>query len=450
MEEINIEKEEVAKETTEEITPSDLFEINLDKFLDELSALNDTLPTQMMLLDLKQDQLFKQLEKIAVIKEDVNEVGKPIIRYQVTDDGLDKFPKIHKHLKRTEIAQKILPRNFIVSIISQYDAFLGETVRVLYDINPNLIRSSEKEIQIEDLFKYESIDELKYHIVDKEVDSLLREEHLEQFKVLERRITKVFDKEFTLTKGLPVLKEFIELTQRRNLFVHTNGLTTRQYVEIKKKWKFKTECDSSLNQELLANAEYCNRAYEILYEIAVKLTHVLWRKFLPDFIEQADTNLNQTLFDLLNDNKYQLAVTIANFGTDVIKHYSSEQVRKFIIINKAIAYKMIDEEEECQNVIQKEDWSIGNEFKLAKAVLENDYETAKKIMLKVGPEDELISKKAYKEWPLFKKFRKTDEFKNTFFELFNEKFSLEEIQDKENVEKSKNRQPENEDEDEEK
>jgi len=449
MEENSTGKKIKEEESTQEITPSDLFALNLDRFLDELSALNDTLPTQMMLLDMKHDKLIERLEKIADAKEeDVDEDGKEIVRYQVTDNGLEKFSIIHKHLNRTEIAQRILPRNFIVSIVSQYDAFLGESVRVLYDINPNLIRSSEKELQIEDLFKYKSIDELKYHIVDKEVDSLLREEHFEQFKILERRITKVFNKEFTLTKGLPVLKEFIELTQRRNLFVHTNGMTTRQYVEIKKKWKFKTECDSSLNQELLANPDYCYGAYEILYEIAVKLTHVLWRKFLPENREQADGNLNQIIFDLLNDNKYQLALTIADFGTDVIKHYSSEQVRKFIIINKAIAYKMLDKDDECKKVIAKEDWSIGNEFKLAKAVLEDNYKNAIKIMLKVGANDELINKKAYKEWPLFGKFRKTKEFKHTYFELFNEKFSLEEIQDKESVEKSKKSRSENKEEEE--
>lgn len=343
----------MSKETeeTQEATHSDLFALNLDRFLEELSALNDTLPIQLMMLSIKHKELIKILERISTATEEVDEEGKEVIKYKVSSENLDEFPKIHKHLNRTDIAQKILPRNFIVSIVSQYDAFLGELVRTLYQVNPNIIRSSEKEIKTEDLFNYESIEELKNHIVDKEVDSLLREEHLEQLKILERKISIVTGKDFTLTSDLPVLPFFVELTQRRNLFVHTNGLITRQYLEVKNKWKFKTECKGDINEELTASPEYCEKAYEVLFEMAVKLTHVLWRKFAPLEREEADENLNQIIYELLIDNSYNLAIEIANFGTDVIKKFSSEQTRKFVIINKAIAYKMQGKDDECKKVI---------------------------------------------------------------------------------------------------
>lgn len=430
-------EEKKEQDEIREATFSDLFEMNLDQFLDELSALNDTLPTQIMLLSLKHKQLIEKLEKISSTTEEKDEEGVEFVRYKVTSDELDEFPKIHKHLNRTDIARKILPRNFIVSIVSQYDAFLGNLVRVLYEINPNIIRSSEKEINVEDLFNYETIEELKEHIIEKEVDSLLREEHYEQFKILERRISKVTDKNFTLTSNLPVLPKFIELTQRRNLFVHTNGQTTRQYIESKKKWKFKSECNGDINEELKASSEYCTEAFEVLYEISLKLTHVLWRKFVPEEREEADEHLNQVIYDLLIDNKYKLAITFSDFATDVIRKFSTEQLRKFIIINKAIALKMQKKHKECKKVIENEDWSIGNEFKLAKLVLEDKYEEAKKLMLKIGPNDELVNKKNYETWPLFKLFRKTEEFKSGYLELFGEEFTLEEIQNKKELEKDK-------------
>jgi len=422
------------KEEIREATQSELFEYNLDRFLEELSALNDTLPIQLFLLDFKHKQLIEKLEKISTQEEGEDEEGIKFTSYKVGSDNIEEFPKIHKHLNRSEIAKKIIPRNFIVSIISQYDAFLGDLMRALYEINPNIIRSSEKEINAEDLFTYETIDELKSHIIDKEVDTLLRESHYEQLLILEKKISTVADKKFTLTTNLPVLSSFIELTQRRNLFVHTNGSSTKQYLEISKKWKFKTECDS-VNQELKANPEYCQKAYSILYEMSVKLTHVLWRKFVPLEREEADGHLNQIIYDLLIDNKYELAIEFANFFTDVIKKFSSEQFRKFVIVNKAIAYKMLNKEKECKQVIKSEDWSIGNEFKLAKLILEDSFVEAKKLMIKIGDNDEVVNKKAYENWPLFEKFRLTEEFKSTYLELFKEEFTLEEIQEKNKEEK---------------
>ncbi|WP_066225061.1 hypothetical protein [Formosa haliotis] len=430
-------EEKKEQEEIREATYSDLLEINLDQFLEELSALNDTLPTQLTLLSFRHKNLIEKLEKISTTTEEKDENGEEFVRYKLNSEHADEFSKIHKHLSRTDIARKILPRNYIVSIISQYDAFLGNLVKTLYEINPNIIRSSEKELNVEDLFNYESIDELKEHIVDKEVDSLLREEHYEQFKILEKRISIVTGKDFTLTTNLPVLSKFIELTQRRNLFVHTNGQTTRQYLESKRKWKFNSECNGELNEELKADGKYCDEAFEILYEISVKLTHVLWRKFVPQEREQADEHLNQVIFDLLNNNKYSLVIIIANFATDVIKTFSSEQLRKFIIINKAIAFKLLGKEKECKNVLKKEDWSIGNEFKLAKLVLEENYDDAGKLMIKIGTNDELVNQKAYNKWPLFKLFRKTEQFKASYFELFNEEFALEELQSKKDLEKDK-------------
>lgn len=423
-------EENVNFDSITNIMPYEQLAMNLERFLDEITALNDILPFQMKFVTLKHSKYLEELETISIKTDEVDDQGKEFTRYKIKIEDSEKFPKLHKQLNRLDIATKILPRNFIVSIVSQYDAFLGDLMRVLYKINTNIIRSSEKLILAEDLFKFKDITELKEHIVDKEIDSLLREEHYEQLKIIEKKVASVFGKEFTLTTNLSILPSFIELTQRRNLFVHTNGLASRQYIESSKKWKFEKTKTISINDELFASREYCNNAFEILYEISLKLTHVLWRKFIPEERLNADKHLNQIIYDLLLDNKYNLAITISNFATEVIKKFSSEQLRKFIVINKALAYKMLNKDQECQLIIKNEDWSIGSEFKLAKLILEDNFQDAIFIMRKIGNNDELVDKEAYKAWPLFYKFRKEEIFKQTYMEIFGEEFTLEEIQNK--------------------
>ena len=39
-----------------------------------------------------------------------------------------------------------------------------------------------------------------------------------------------------MTNNLPSFKDFIEISERRNLFVHTGGIVSEQYIEVCKKY----------------------------------------------------------------------------------------------------------------------------------------------------------------------------------------------------------------------
>lgn len=72
-------------------------------------------------------------------------------------------------------------------------------------------------------------------------------------------------------------------------------------------------------------------------------------------------------------------------------------------------------------VLDKQDWSATNDkFKLATSVLKVDYVTAIEFMKSIGSTNEHLNKDAYREWPLFRQFRKTVEFKRAYLEIFGE------------------------------
>jgi hypothetical protein len=81
------------------------------------------------------------------------------------------------------------------------------------------------------------------------------------------------------------------------------------------------------------------------------------------------------------------------------------------------------DEQGARNIITSEDWSdASDEFKLAEAVLLNDFDKAATIMKKIGP-DGYPSKSYYRDWPLFKEFRQSEEFLKTFEEIFGEPYN---------------------------
>lgn len=82
-----------------------------------------------------------------------------------------------------------------------------------------------------------------------------------------------------LREGLEVWAKFIEITERRNLFVHCDGIVSKQYLEVCNKHGFDFSKPLSVGEKLDVVPDYFESAYECLFEVGVKLGHVLWRKF---------------------------------------------------------------------------------------------------------------------------------------------------------------------------
>jgi hypothetical protein len=73
------------------------------------------------------------------------------------------------------IATYIVPQSFVVSMVSQYDAFLAASIKHLFLLKPEKIRSAEKTISVEELVRFDSIGEvLRELIIEDEVDEILR------------------------------------------------------------------------------------------------------------------------------------------------------------------------------------------------------------------------------------------------------------------------------------
>ena len=142
------------------------------------------------------------------------------------------------------------------------------------------------------MLTYESIDEAKQRIIEKEVETVLRENHTTQFVWLEKKLNT------TLRKDLPAFKNFIEITERRNLFVHNNGEVSCQYIRICKDNDI-LNSEVKLGKQLSSDPAYITKCYNTLFEIGIKLGHVIWRKIVPSDRTKADEYLNNICFDLL-------------------------------------------------------------------------------------------------------------------------------------------------------
>jgi hypothetical protein len=389
---------------------------NLQTFLSHLDSINDTLPMTLLLLQPHQKKAVNKFQEFVKtnVKEIEDENGEKSV--SMNYEELKIFEQLSKNSLISQLASKIIPQSLFVSLISQYDAFLNRLLKILFNIRPEYINNSERELTFSQLVEFDSIDSAREYIIEKEVECVLRKSHSEHFDYLEKKLG------IPLRKNLPIWQTFIEITERRNLYVHCDGIVSSQYLKVCKDNKCNID-EIELNQILYVEPKYFEDAYKCLYELATKLTHTIWRKLIKEDMKDADRKLNDICYDLINTKDFELADILLDFACKQDYHFNDSSKNVFIV-NKALSQYLQDKKENAKEIIESKDWSASSDdFKLAHLILTDSKEDSYELMKKIGKNGE-VDKENYKTWPLFSHLRKEEKFKDTFKEVFGEEYSV--------------------------
>jgi hypothetical protein len=266
---------------------------------------------------------------------------------------------------------------------------------------------------------HRSFKQAKEHLIDKEVEDLLRENHSKHFLWLEKKLN------MPLRKGLDVWSDFIEVTERRNLFVHSDGVVSRQYLNVCGEHGVVFEKKPKVGERLGVGPDYFTKACRTILEIGIKLGHVLWRKLVPSEVSEADAQFNLTCVDLIERKKYNVVEKLLLFASSEFARRSSEENKLYCKFNLAQTYKWQGKNQDCKKILSSiEVANLSHKYQLADAVLKDDFEQAAQIMKQAGKKGE-IQALHYHRWPLFKEFRKTQLFSKTYADVFGEPFRIE-------------------------
>ena len=205
----------------------------------------------------------------------------------------EDFTSFRRHLKdavSSFLAVRDVPRMFLCSLVHHYDAYLGRLLRVAFLVKPELLNASQRHLSFTELVALSSVDAAREYVIEKEVETVIRDSHASQFDWMEARFG------LSLRKDLLAWPLFIEITERRNLFVHCDGIVSSQYLSVCRKHGVNLPAGMKVGDELGATPDYFSQAVECVLEVGVKLGHVLWRKLKPDQLQEADQQLHLTTF----------------------------------------------------------------------------------------------------------------------------------------------------------
>lgn len=387
---------------------------NLENFIESINCLRETYGYSVEMLEKQREKANKVhaafISKF-VTKEKEGSICVPI-------EKIRQFESVKKTYHRAEKAFSLIPPTYIVSLISIYDSFYAGLVRSVYQLKPGILCNCEKAFLYRDLQNFEVLSEVKACIIDDTIEGLLRDSHTKQIDWLE----KVLD--IKTLKQFEGWGNFIELTERRNLFVHSDGIVSSQYLSECSKWNVSVG-DLSLGAKLSVDRDYFNAAYKLLYAMAIKLSVILINKLYVEAFKKdeavRDTLIINSVYELICDELYDVAIDVSQFALgSVFKRNAIDRI--YIVLNLAQSYKWSGQQDKCLQLLQSEDTTTWKyELIIIKLTLEERYDEVYDKMKSQGNNGEILKKECYREWPIFKLIRQEEEFALVFEEIFSEK-----------------------------
>lgn len=321
-------------------------------------------------------------------------------------------------LYRSRLPQ-VVEQSLFVNLFSEYDFFFGTILRELYRRRPDLLASLSKQISFDELIKFENIDAIKNSVLEAEIDSIRRESYVEQFSILNKKF------------GLPLTKfqewpDFVEAGQRRNLLVHCGGYVSDQYLQVCSAAGVRFESIPKVGDRLSIGQAYFEKSAGLISRVGFMLVHTLWRKVLPSECKDANEHINDQIYSLLREKRWQSSAELGNFSlSDPMLSGATDVQKRIRLINTAIALKNLKKTDEMKKIITSVDWSASvRDFRLAVCVINDEIDEAISMMKQIGKKGEMIHEIAYHQWPLFNSFREDQRFHQAYEEIYGYPFFL--------------------------
>jgi hypothetical protein len=227
-----------------------------------------------------------------------------------------------------------------------------------------------------------------------------------------------------LTRYLDIWPDFIEVCERRNLFTHTGGVISEQYMKTCKEHACNLE-NRATGQNISITPTYYEHAVAIILEFGMKLVQVIWRKLVPGEVDLAAEKLNGFSYRLITQRKYRLAATMLKFGLHEMKKHGPEAIRKMMVVNYANAEKLGGNVELSRKILDTEDWSASTDnYRICVAAVKDDVEMVISLMSRVV-ETTTMTISSFREWPVFETVRSDPKFIEAFERGFGQKLLAE-------------------------
>jgi hypothetical protein len=335
------------------------------------------------------------------------------VKNRLEDDNsvIDRVLRLAQKVSRTPPQSgAILRRGTLLTAVSHLEVVLARLIHTYYKKYPHALDASKRKLSLADLREIGSIDAAEDYLLNKRIDSLLRKGLPAVLLFFTNRLKidlKFFD-EFK--------PRIMETLQRRHLLVHNGGLVNQQYLDRVPEDLLK-EYALKLGDQISISDQYLRRAIDRIHLTGVILIQQCWRNWSRKELETADADLNTHTYHSIVEERYKLAQHFGEYAQQLTSLKNAAKMNA--LLNLAQAYKWAGENDKCNAVIEKNDWSgCGLAYKLAILAIKDDVQGFVGLLPLAAAANE-IDLGHYQEWPIFKKMREVAEVRQIASKVWN-------------------------------
>lgn len=353
--------------------------------------------------DINIDDIVKNINDDKTFRENIIKASNDPIHSREIIEHFKRFSR------QPPIQGPLIRRGALIILVSFFESLLSDLIQNYYKLYPNAMPSEDRNISLADLRTFGSIEKAEEYLILRETENVFRkglEDQLEYFNKRMKINISCIDK---------YKDDLVEISQRRNIFVHNNGTINHIYMskvsdKLSKKYKAKE------GENISISSDYLNRTINIMYFSGIVINYICWRKWKKEDSNLANELLMTYLYEALVEKNHNLVIMLSDFAINI--PIESEQNRRMVIINHSIALKELGLSEEMHNLLNQYDWSSCSlVFHLALYLLKDDSENFYNILPRCIASKE-VTIENMTSWPLFRSMRKNTEFINIISGLF--------------------------------
>ncbi|MFH1508867.1 MAG: hypothetical protein ABIE68_01765 [bacterium] len=351
--------------------------------------------------DLKRlKEMKKRISKLCSKKYKIKKEEGSVSLLTSDYNAYKEIEKTEKDMNLMTIGRKFIIHSTLMNLISVYEKLLVDLIYYINGINKEIFISelSNHEITIKDLDGANNVEEIRYNIVSLYINDLLRNDKIEIVDILMEKssLSAEYWNEYKIN--------LIEVKERRNIFVHNDGMVNKEYLDkVDKKLikKHKAEIGKRLN----TTTDYISDSLDLFEATGVYIAAKIWKKFDNNNTDRSLYLTSKIIYQRLLENRNFVAEHLAEF---VMRDDGSEAIIKDMgQLNYWLAKKQDGKYSKIKDDVMKMDYSDkGRKLQLGLLALQKKKEEFF-LLLSDAIKKKDISMEQYMEFPIFKDMRRT-------------------------------------------
>lgn len=343
----------------------------------------------------------------ASLNFEVKDGGKEgkVLRVAGNREALKEFHKSIGAILKTDNSVQHLHRSSLISLVSLVESFLSQLLHAFFHKHPSALNANEKQFTFEELSRFSDLNDARAYLVSWKIENLLRGSYEDWIEYFKKQM------KLDLTIAAKHHEYLVESFQRRNLFVHNDGVVNKIYLLKVSKSLSESEM---LNKKLGVSKSYLFSAIDRFESSFLQLAFELWAK-CEKTSEKRPQIIIHSVYDALQNKRWHVATELAEV---VEKDKAATEIDILMAkINSWIARKYFEDKNKVLEEVKAFDVSAKDDlFKLAKYCLLDETESALAFAKRLEKAKQ-ITFLHLKEWPLFEDLRSTPEMKSWLDQL---------------------------------